>query len=92
MNRGSFDSPGEAQARGLTSMRPRFMNRGSGSKLAGQLVQLLTSMRPRFMNRGSDVAVVDGVAVAGHFNEAPIHESGKYLSRTDIEHIYARLQ
>ena len=38
-------------------------------------------MRPRFMNRGSCVSAVvplDSVAIVPGFNEAPIHESGKF--------------
>ena len=35
-------------------------------------------MRPRFMNRGSANAVQDLRLRTRGFNEAPIHESGKY--------------
>ena len=63
------------------SMRPRFMNRGSSCRVR-QLdmgaARFKASMRPRFMNRGSEA---DGYTMPegiGGFNEAPIHESGKY--------------
>ena len=56
------------------------MNRGSTivSRVVVRLVA--ASMRPRFMNRGSadDTGSVS-VARIG-FNEAPIHESGKFRS------------
>ena len=35
-------------------------------------------MRPRFMNRGSQIAVAALNDLDPPFNEAPIHESGKY--------------
>ena len=35
-------------------------------------------MRPRFMNRGSPLARTLAPVGGNRFNEAPIHESGKY--------------
>ena len=35
-------------------------------------------MRPRFMNRGSLVVLTLSTSPEGGFNEAPIHESGKF--------------
>ena len=36
-------------------------------------------MRPRFMNRGSADRCDQGADYSIGFNEAPIHESGKYI-------------
>ena len=59
-------------------MRPRFMNRGSQTGSQSLANPCDASMRPRFMNRGSpDLLYNQGVWIAC-FNEAPIHESGKY--------------
>ena len=35
-------------------------------------------MRPRFMNRGSGGWIASGPGAIRRFNEAPIHESGKF--------------
>ena len=54
------------------------MNRGSMDLYPDQVAIRDASMRPRFMNRGS---AGDGEAFTGirvRFNEAPIHESGKF--------------
>ena len=59
-------------------MRPRFMNRGS-VRLDGPCdIAVGASMRPRFMNRGSAEGQGEEGAWSTSFNEAPIHESGKY--------------
>ena len=80
MNRGSreirFQSPDPVVD---ASMRPRFMNRGS-ILIADQLaVMQLASMRPRFMNRGSTSGGLNETGRTHSFNEAPIHESGKFI-------------
>jgi len=55
------------------------MNRGSAlDQAAGGYQPLLASMRPRFMNRGSCVIPMTSAASLTGFNEAPIHESGKF--------------
>ena len=77
MNRGSEDRRIPARPRQVTSMRPRFMNRGSPLQLPASTQSGSTSMRPRFMNRGSRQKVADFAKTQRHFNEAPIHESGK---------------
>ena len=78
MNRGSASPAGQVGVPRVASMRPRFMNRGSGLPDASLFVRRHASMRPRFMNRGSiDFPHVIRLAVF-RFNEAPIHESGKY--------------
>ena len=60
-----------------TSMRPRFMNRGSAQFGLELDMTNETSMRPRFMNRGSAKQLPSLRSAWAHFNEAPIHESGK---------------
>ena len=60
-------------------MRPRFMNRGSAQLDEDRTAPNCASMRPRFMNRGSDSEGVDGIVGQLGFNEAPIHESGKWI-------------
>ena len=54
------------------------MNRGS--KFVGSMMSIAfpASMRPRFMNRGSAGIARRRPGPAARFNEAPIHESGKY--------------
>ena len=54
------------------------MNRGSPylAELFGKSPN--ASMRPRFMNRGSHDGRPHPARPATGFNEAPIHESGKY--------------
>ena len=54
------------------------MNRGSDplGRIRRKLVA--PSMRPRFMNRGSACYASRGSGRSAPFNEAPIHESGKY--------------
>ena len=54
------------------------MNRGSDAAEGMQCWQRLTSMRPRFMNRGSAVDLARYAMRRNSFNEAPIHESGKF--------------
>ena len=73
----SLPTVGVARMATATSMRPRFMNRGSVPR-RGRVTRLRpTSMRPRFMNRGSTISPICAAPVHPHFNEAPIHESGK---------------
>ena len=59
------------------------MNRGSFQSILCCELLDLASMRPRFMNRGSTIALSSGAAINVGFNEAPIHESGKYATRDD---------
>ena len=55
------------------------MNRGSSIALMSLPLALqAASMRPRFMNRGSSSRCGDTMDSNQRFNEAPIHESGKY--------------
>ena len=54
------------------------MNRGSVWRIARMRRQTYASMRPRFMNRGSVGQSVQTLDVLCGFNEAPIHESGKW--------------
>ena len=77
MNRGSAERIVNDQLGVETSMRPRFMNRGSKAAKELQQGNIATSMRPRFMNRGSAVDLTAMCPAVVHFNEAPIHESGK---------------
>ena len=77
MNRGSDDRDSGAAGERGPSMRPRFMNRGSVADPRGPVPCTRPSMRPRFMNRGSSQGRPPDGLVAGPFNEAPIHESGK---------------
>ena len=86
MNRGSFT---RQRRRGLgpdASMRPRFMNRGSADLPALQQDAQAASMRPRFMNRGSAAAWIPTRSGTPGFNEAPIHESGKYPMAKSVHH------
>ena len=56
------------------------MNRGSGHGSAGLHARdARASMRPRFMNRGSTLWVRSSSTSLSGFNEAPIHESGKWI-------------
>ena len=57
------------------------MNRGSQDTGPRLRMQPCASMRPRFMNRGSCGADRGSRDLRGRFNEAPIHESGKYSAR-----------
>ena len=57
------------------------MNRGSVGREVRQAPERGASMRPRFMNRGSHAAVSDDTLAGFGFNEAPIHESGKWPDR-----------
>ena len=79
MNRGSWELEGpENRNSGTASMRPRFMNRGSHpEEWAHNMIQE-ASMRPRFMNRGSSRRPRPLHRAPRRFNEAPIHESGKW--------------
>ena len=79
MNRGSIESPCPLLRILIASMRPRFMNRGSIESPCPLLRILIASMRPRFMNRGSRGGHSYSQPRTYRFNEAPIHESGKYL-------------
>ena len=54
------------------------MNRGSLSDQGMEGAARGASMRPRFMNRGSEGAQAAQEAAVRSFNEAPIHESGKW--------------
>ena len=54
------------------------MNRGSDEEVPVLVHVLVASMRPRFMNRGSGAVLVVPLGVVPGFNEAPIHESGKF--------------
>ena len=54
------------------------MNRGSALTDSDRAIARYASMRPRFMNRGSQRCLWLSPAPAPRFNEAPIHESGKY--------------
>ena len=54
------------------------MNRGSAAFLLVERERESASMRPRFMNRGSLAWSAFGKLETSSFNEAPIHESGKY--------------
>ena len=54
------------------------MNRGSAALLDELIAEDLASMRPRFMNRGSILFPFENLTVDHRFNEAPIHESGKW--------------
>ena len=78
MNRGSQAYLIMMSVRLLASMRPRFMNRGSPSVQRVLDPNDRASMRPRFMNRGSNIQFASYWTRQGGFNEAPIHESGKY--------------
>ena len=61
------------------------MNRGSAVRSGVQDRFLFASMRPRFMNRGSLDQCACFVLSLDRFNEAPIHESGKWSSRRGYE-------
>ena len=50
------------------------------------------SMRPRFMNRGSAASARHPPLMIFRFNEAPIHESGKFRAYTCGSCIRAPLQ
>ena len=79
MNRGSLDICIRCGRRSAASMRPRFMNRGSFVLAFRDLIpDILASMRPRFMNRGSETMPPVRRSARTGFNEAPIHESGKW--------------
>ena len=54
------------------------MNRGSQQADPPNSAHEATSMRPRFMNRGSLGCTGGKASPVIHFNEAPIHESGKF--------------
>ena len=62
------------------------MNRGSLAGSASEQLSIrIASMRPRFMNRGSVRTARTSSKEASGFNEAPIHESGKSLTRRDSQ-------
>ena len=55
------------------------MNRGSAAEaLIRDTYGRRASMRPRFMNRGSAAGRLPYLHRHLRFNEAPIHESGKF--------------
>ena len=54
------------------------MNRGSAAPTRPDPSRHRASMRPRFMNRGSGAGHIGVGWVGDRFNEAPIHESGKW--------------
>ena len=55
------------------------MNRGSDApEFRLDHVMRVASMRPRFMNRGSVTGTTPPPPLVSGFNEAPIHESGKF--------------
>ena len=54
------------------------MNRGSEASQAADRGVFDASMRPRFMNRGSPPRLRRLATPPARFNEAPIHESGKF--------------
>ena len=56
------------------------MNRGSPIDAAWALAESDASMRPRFMNRGSIAPRAQQRRMGDCFNEAPIHESGKFTA------------
>ena len=78
MNRGSVVRLAEMGLSLRASMRPRFMNRGSSDSSPDTGITPLASMRPRFMNRGSYTTEKRETQMTARFNEAPIHESGKW--------------
>ena len=57
------------------------MNRGSADPSQLAKLRQIASMRPRFMNRGSNGRHTESGNTSLCFNEAPIHESGKYDAR-----------
>ena len=68
------------------------MNRGSAAQEGPQGRQGVPSMRPRFMNRGSTRFARPADGRSAPFNEAPIHESGKFrISDSQAKALY-RLQ
>ena len=78
MNRGSEMAIVIPSLAEIASMRPRFMNRGSSKARREAARAKDASMRPRFMNRGSDCRSFAATDPGTGFNEAPIHESGKW--------------
>ena len=54
------------------------MNRGSSASASRRETPSWASMRPRFMNRGSHRGSAGHPRDGTRFNEAPIHESGKF--------------
>ena len=61
------------------------MNRGSDPRRDPEGRRHDASMRPRFMNRGSPPANRGGARPPNGFNEAPIHESGKWWYPSERE-------
>ena len=61
------------------------MNRGSVRDIVGILGRDLASMRPRFMNRGSCPIRRAWPLKWTGFNEAPIHESGKWYCTRELK-------
>ena len=59
------------------------MNRGSTVHHVESIPLDWASMRPRFMNRGSSVSRASCGDTGCCFNEAPIHESGKWTVRAE---------
>ena len=68
------------------------MNRGSNHRFGHAFLAPLPSMRPRFMNRGSVNTALSEMGIESTFNEAPIHESGKWPSDMDCASMRSSLQ
>ena len=62
------------------------MNRGSAYPVRKLWKVVPASMRPRFMNRGSPSPAARNRCKLPCFNEAPIHESGKFRHRGHGDH------
>ena len=92
MNRGSCVTIAVVLDLYLASMRPRFMNRGSLPDRPRNRQCHQASMRPRFMNRGSSCGICNISTMVLRFNEAPIHESGKFQRWAVSDDEAARLQ
>ena len=92
MNRGSAFVEEHVLALIDASMRPRFMNRGSQAEVGDRAASSLASMRPRFMNRGSASIQSWSGETQRRFNEAPIHESGKFALHGGLTVIAESLQ
>ena len=92
MNRGSSAYVNDLDLAKSPSMRPRFMNRGSAEASQQETPIGAPSMRPRFMNRGSVMREVRKRLGITPFNEAPIHESGKFSAHVYIVPKVYRLQ
>ena len=92
MNRGSAVDVFQRGVRIVASMRPRFMNRGSPCESSAFPTGPVASMRPRFMNRGSQERIYCLLPIVPGFNEAPIHESGKFGRPVPLHGLRIQLQ